>query len=98
MGNPGQLGCLLDTRKCDNRQKHSYHNPNSYRSLSLSNILGKTLEKVLLQQLLITLEGSNLFHGKNLYAYRNIYNTIHVIIQMIDCVKYLTWDTMELQL
>ena len=85
-----KLGYFPDTWKCGNRiylkktDKDSYHNPNSYRFISLSNILGKTLEKVLLQRLLLTLEGSNFFHGKNLYAYRKFYNTSHAIIAIIE--------------
>ena len=46
--------------------------------------MGKTLEKVLQRQLLLTLEGSNFFHGKNLYAYRKFYNTSHAVIPMIE--------------
>ena len=89
-----QLGYFSDTWKRDNRiylkkaDKDSYHNPNSYRSISLSNILGKTLEKVLLQRLLLTLEGSNFFYGKNLYPYRKFYNSSHAIIPMIKTM----WD------
>ena len=84
-----QLGYFPDTCKRDNRiyfkksGNDSYHNPNSYRSISLSNIFGITLEKVLLRRLLLTLEGSNFFHGKNICAYIKFYNTSHAIIPMI---------------
>ena len=49
-----QLGYFPETWKCDNKiylkkaDKDIYHNPSSCRSISLSNILGKTCEKVLL--------------------------------------------------
>ena len=54
--------------------------------------MGEALEKVLLRRLLLTLEGSNFFHGKNLYAYRTFYNTSHAIIPMIETM-YETLNT-----
>ena len=50
-----QLGYFPDTWKCDNLRKSdegSYHNPNSYRSISLYNFLDKTLEKYYCQDYL----------------------------------------------
>ena len=47
----------------------SYHLENSYRSISLSNILGKIYEKIILQQATNILKKNNFFEGKNLYAY-----------------------------
>ena len=43
---------------------------NSYCSMSLSNILSKIYERIILQQATNTLEENNFFKGKNLYAYK----------------------------
>ena len=50
--------------------KNNYHTPASYRPISLSNILGKIYEKIILQQTVNTLTDSNFFEGKNVYAYQ----------------------------
>ena len=49
--------------------KESYHLKNSYRSISLSNILCKIYERIILQEATKPLEKNNFFKGKSLYAY-----------------------------
>ena len=49
--------------------KESYHLKNSYRSISLSNILCKIYERIILQEATKILEKNNFFKGKSLYAY-----------------------------
>ena len=57
-----QLGHFPDASKFDNKiylkkpGKESYHDPNSYRSISLTNILRKILETTLLSRILSGLE------------------------------------------
>ena len=57
-----QLGYFPDAWKFDNKihlkkpGKESYHEPNSYRSISLTNILRKILERTLLSRILSGLE------------------------------------------
>ena len=66
------LGYFTRPRKKENQiyiknpDKESYHIENTYRSLSLSNILDKTYERVILQQATNVLEENNFFNGKNL--------------------------------
>ena len=50
--------------------KESYHLENSYRSISLSNILGKIYKRIILQRAMNILEENKFFEGKNLYAYQ----------------------------
>ena len=66
------LGYFTRPRKKENQiyikkpDKESYHLENTYRSLSLSNILDKTYERAILQQATNVLEENNFFNGKNL--------------------------------
>ena len=67
---------LARTWKKENRiylkktDKTSYHLENSYRSISLSNILGKIYKRIILQQATNILDKNNFFKGKNFYAYK----------------------------
>ena len=62
----------------------SYHLENSYRSISLSNILGKIYEKIILQQARNILKENNFFKGKNLYAYQKNKNASQALMPLIE--------------
>ena len=64
--------------------KESYHDPKSYRSVSLTNLLGKLLERIILKRILIQLETNNFFQGKNLYSYQKFFNTSQAVLPMIE--------------
>ena len=53
-----------------NLVKGSCHVDNYYRSMSLSNILGKIYERIILHQVANVLEESNFFKGKTQYAFQ----------------------------
>ena len=65
-------------------EKESYHLENSYRSISLSNILGKIYEGIILQQAINILEENNFFKGKNLYAYQKNKNPSQALLPLIE--------------
>ena len=62
--------------------KDSYHDPKSYCPISLTNILGKILERIIFNKILHHLETINFFEGKNLYAYRRFFNTTHALLPL----------------
>ena len=64
--------------------KDSYHDPKSYSPISLTNILGKILERIILNKILHHLESTNFFEGKNLFAYRRFFNTTHALLPLIE--------------
>ena len=61
------LGYFPKCWKQDNRiyikkpDKANYHLPNSYRSISISNFLGKIYEKIIQQEAMNVLTGNNFF-------------------------------------
>ena len=65
-------------------RKDSYHDPKSYCPISLTNILGKILERIIFNKILHHLETINFFEGKNLYAYRRFFNTTHALLPLIE--------------
>ena len=71
-----QVGYFPKPWKKENRiylkkpDKESYHLENSYRSISLSNILGKIYKRIILQRAMNIFEENKFFKGKNLYAYQ----------------------------
>ena len=89
-----QLGYFPNAWKFDNRiylnksGKESYHGPKSYRSISLTNTLGKILERIFLSGLLSGLEENNFFQNKNLFAYIKFHSTSHAIIPLIEDVSF----------
>ena len=71
--------------------KDSYHDPKSYCPISLTNILGKILERIILNKILHHLESTNFFEGKNLFAYRRFFNTTHAHMFNLETFKILGW-------
>ena len=65
-------------------RKYSYHDLKSYRPISLTNILGKILERIIFNKILHHLESTNFFEGKSLYAYRRFFNTTHALLPLIE--------------
>ena len=69
-----QLGHFQKPWKLDNRiyvkkpGKDSYHTEKSYRLLSLTNIMGKLFERILMNRITRKLEETSFFKGNGLYA------------------------------
>ena len=63
--------------------KDSYHDPKSYHPISLTNILGKILERIIFNKIL-HLESTNFFEGKNLYVYRRFFNTTDTLLPLTE--------------
>ena len=51
-------------------EKDNYHIPNSYRPISLSNIMGKIYEKFILQEAVSLFTERKFLDEKNVYAYQ----------------------------
>ena len=64
--------------------KESYHLENSYRSISLSNILEKIYERIILHQTTNIFEENNFLKGKNLYAYQKNKNVSQALLPLIE--------------
>ena len=64
--------------------KESYHLENSYCSISLSNILGKIYERIILQQATNIAEENTFFKGENLYAYQKNKNAPQALLPLIE--------------
>ena len=60
--------------------KDSYHDPKSYRPISLTNILGKILERIIFNKILHHLESTNFFEGKKLICIQKIFQHYTCII------------------
>ena len=62
----------------------SYDLENSYRSIYLSNILGKIYERIILQQATNIAEENTFFKGENLYAYQKNKNAPQALLPLIE--------------
>ena len=84
------LGYFPKCWKQDNKiyikkpDKDSYNIPNSYRPVSLSNILGKIYEKIILQKTVNLLTQEKFFDGKNVYAYQKNKNAPQALLPLIE--------------
>ena len=76
--NPGKKKIAFNLKKLD---KVSYHLENSYRSISLSNILDKICERIILQQATNILEEISF---KNLCAYQETKNASQDLLPLIE--------------
>ena len=63
--------------------KENYHLPNSYRSISLSNLLGKVHEKIIQQEAINVLTKNSFFEGKNVFAYQKNKNSFQALLPLI---------------
>ena len=64
--------------------KDNYHIPNSYRPISLSNVMGKIYEKIILQEVVNILTESKFFNGKNVYVYQKNKNSRQALIPLME--------------
>ena len=64
--------------------KDNYHIPNSYRPISLSNVMGKIYEKIILQEVVNILTESKFFNGKNVYVYQKNKNARQALIPLME--------------
>ena len=64
--------------------KATYHTENSYRSISLTNLLGKIYERILLQQATNILEENKFFQRKNLYTYQKNKNAPQALLPLVE--------------
>ena len=64
--------------------KDNYHIPNSYRPISLSNVMGKIYEKIILQEVVNILTKSKFFNGKNVYVYQKNKNARQALIPLME--------------
>ena len=84
------LGYFSKCWKQDNRiyikkpDKANCHLPNSYRSISLSNFLGKVYEKIIQQEAINVLTENNVFEGINIFAYQKIRNSSQALLPLIE--------------
>ena len=69
----------LPKKKSD---KESHHLENSYGSISVSKILGKISERIILQQATNILEKNSFFKGKNLYAHQKNKNALQALLPL----------------
>ena len=63
-------------------RKDSYHDHKSYRPISLTNILGKILERIIFNKILHHLESTNFFEGKKLICIQKIFQHYTCIITL----------------
>ena len=84
------LGYFPKCWKQDNRiyiknpDKANYHLPNSYRSISFSNFLGKVYEKIIEQEAINVLTENNFFDGKNIFAYHKNKNSSQTLLPLVE--------------
>ena len=71
--------------------KDNYHIPNSYRPNLLPNMIGKTYEKIILQEAVDILTKSKFFNGKNIYAYQKYKNAPRAFINWVDVRGNCKW-------
>ena len=64
--------------------KDNYHIPNSYRPISLPNVMGKIYEKIILQEVVNILTESKFFNGKNVYVYQKNKNARQALIPLME--------------
>ena len=61
--------------------------PNSYRSISVWNSLGKVYKKVIQQEAINVLTGNNFFEGKNVFAYQKNKNSSQALLPLIEQIS-----------
>ena len=85
-----QIGYYPALWKRDNRiylkkpGKDNYHVEKSYRSISISNILGKVFERIILKEATNILTENGFLENKNLYAYQKNKNAPQALLPLVE--------------